>query len=405
MTPISAAIGSLADRFLEYRSLLISWCDQNSGSDHPAGLAAMLARLEAAFGELPGTVERVRLKGTTAEALRVRVRPAAPLQLCLSGHFDTVYSAEHPFQRCTLVDPATLRGPGVADMKGGLVAMLAALHALEQTPEASALGYEIVLSPDEEIGTPGTAAVLAEAAPRHHFGLIFEPARTDGSIVRTRKGVGALTVVCRGRAAHAAIAEEGRNAIAALAEFLVGAHRVPSELPGILLNIGQIRGGGSATNIVPNYAEAKLDVRTTEPGDERRLLERLDVLAAPIRAREGFQLEFERKPGRPPKGTGAAETVAFAGLQRAAADLGQPPFTWVDSSGGSDGNLLYAAGLPNLDGMGPIGDFLHSDREYVDLPSLIAHAQRAALFMHRLATGEIQLPPRTLPSPLTPGST
>lgn len=394
MTAIPTAIASLPDRFLEYRSLLIAWCDQNSGSDHPAGLAAMLSRLESAFSGLPGTVERVTLARTSAQALRVKVRSEAPFQLCLSGHYDTVYSAHHPFQRCTLVDADTLRGPGVADMKGGLVAMLAALQAFEETDAASRLGYEIILSPDEEIGTPGTAAVLADAAPRHHFGLIFEPARTDGSIVRTRMGVGSIRVECHGRAAHASVASEGRNAIAALAEFLVGVYQIPTELPGTLVNIGRIQGGSSATNIVPELATADLDVRLSRAGDEQTLLARLETLAAPIRSREGFRLELTPKFGRPPKGTGPAEAVAFAGLQQAARDLGLPAFTWVDSGGGSDGNLLYAAGLPNLDGVGPIGDHLHSDREYLHLPSLIARSQLAALFMVRLAMGEIALPNR-----------
>ncbi len=351
----------------------------------------MLALLRPAFATLPGAVEEIPLKGTPARALRVRVRPAAPLQLFFSGHYDTVYGPGHSFQRCTQLDAATLNGPGVADMKGGLVVMLAALQAFKQTSAAHEMGYEIILCPAEEIGTHGTGPVLAAAAPHYRFGLVFEPARPDGSLVRTRKGTGSVIVTCHGRAAHAAKAEDGRNAIAALSEFLVAAHRVPAELRGVLLNIGSIRGGSSATNIVPEFAESELDVRVTAPSDVGVLVSRLEQIAAPINARDGIRLNFTPAFNRPPKGTGPAEAVAFAAFQTAARDLGLAPFTWVDTGGGSDGNLLYAAGLPNLDGLGPLGDFLHSERECVDLPSIITRAQLAALFLHRIATGEVKL--------------
>ena len=389
---LPAPIILLPARAAELRATLIAWSEQNSGSDNFPGLAAMLTVLGRAFATLPGTVDEVPLADTPARALRVRVRPEAPLQLLISGHFDTVYSADHPFQRCTQLDANTLNGPGVADMKGGLIVMLATLQTFELTPAATRIGYEIILSADEEIGTHGTGPVLAAAAPHHHFGLVFEPARPDGSLVRSRMGTGSVLATCHGRAAHAAKAEDGRNAIAALAEFLVAAHRLPAELPGVLLNIGNIRGGGPATNIVPDFAESELDVRISRAGDDARLLSRLHELAAPINAREGFRLDLAPAFNRPPKGTGPAEAAAFAALQTAARDLGLTPFTWVDTGGGSDGNLLYAAGLPNLDGLGPLGDYLHSDRERVDLPSLVTRAQLSALFLHRLATGEIVLP-------------
>ena len=389
---LPAPIILLPARAAELRATLIAWSEQNSGSDNFPGLAAMLTVLGRAFATLPGTVDEVPLADTPARALRVRVRPEAPLQLLISGHFDTVYSADHPFQRCTQLDANTLNGPGVADMKGGLIVMLATLQTFELTPAATRIGYEIILSADEEIGTHGTGPVLAAAAPHHHFGLVFEPARPDGSLVRTRMGTGSVLATCHGRAAHAAKAEDGRNAIAALAEFLVAAHRLPAELPGVLLNIGNIRGGGPATNIVPDFAESELDVRISRAGADARLLARLHEHAAPITAREGFRLDLAPAFTRPPNDTGPAEAAAFAALQTAARDLGLTPFTWVDTGGGSDGNLLYAAGLPNLDGLGPLGDYLHSDRERVDLPSLVTRAQLSALFLHRLATGEIVLP-------------
>jgi glutamate carboxypeptidase len=178
------------------RDLLIRWAEINSGSDNLAGLDAMRAALAAEFATLPGAiVTHVPLVGTTAQALRVRVRPEAKRQVLLSGHYDTVYGAEHAFQRCTQLNDDTLRGPGVIDMKGGLVGMLVALREFERSPHARALGYEILLTPDEETGSVATRPLIEQAA-RAGFacGLVFEPARGNGDIVRTRKGTGFYTI-------------------------------------------------------------------------------------------------------------------------------------------------------------------------------------------------------------------
>ena len=373
-------------------ALLESWSLINSGSGHLAGLARMRAALRTEFTRAfpAALVEEPELVGTTARALRLRLRPSAPRQILLNGHYDTVYEAADPFQFCTRPDADTLRGPGVADMKGGIVVMLAALRAFEQLPNAAALGWEILLTPDEETGSHGSAPLFVEAAARHTFALVFEPARPTGAIVRSRKGTGSFTATCHGRAAHAAqVPNPGRNAILALAEFLLAAAKIPAELPGVLVNVGNIRGGGAATNVVPDFAASELDVRITRIADREPLLARLHDLAAVISARDGFRLELTGNFNRPPKECGPTEESAFVAWQQAARDLGLAPPDWVHSGGGSDGNLLFAAGLANLDAVGPLGDHLHSDRECVVISSLANRAQIAALFLHRYATGEV----------------
>lgn len=390
------ALNTLPTSTAEMRDLLIRWANQNSGSDNFPGLAAMLELLHAEFSGLPGAVvERVELAGTPAKALRVRVRPTAPIQLFCSGHYDTVYSADDPFQKCELLSPEKLRGPGVSDMKGGLVVMLAALRAFEATPHAAQVGYEVLIGPDEEIGSMGTGLLFAELAPRYQFGLVFEPARPSGDLVHSRKGTGNFTARARGRAGHAASPkQDGRNAIVALAEFLVAANRLPTEFPGVLFNVGNIRGGGPATNVVPDFAEAKLDVRITHLTERDAVLARLQEIAAPINAREGFHVEVTGDFNRPPMERSPAADAVFSAWQAAATDLELASFSWVHAGGGSDGNNLSAAGLPCLDGLGPIGDRLHSPDEWCHLPSLTERARLAALVLHRLAAGEIKLPAR-----------
>jgi glutamate carboxypeptidase len=400
---LPASIAALGGRGADLARRLEAWCAINSGSGHAAGLARMRATLRDAYAAAfpAATIEEPPADAPGhnppgVRALRVRLRPEAPVQLLLNGHYDTVYEADDPFQAGRWLDEHQLNAPGAADMKGGLVAMLAALEAFESSPAAARLGWEVLLTPDEETGSHGSAALLEEAARRHRFGLVFEPARPNGDAVRSRKGTGELRVTCHGRAAHAAkIPNDGRNAILALGEFLLAAARVPAEMDGVVVNVGNIRGGGAATNVVPDFAEAVLDIRTTRMADRQPLLDRLAALAAPINARDGLRLELAGGFNRPPKECGPEEEAVFAAWRRAAHDLGLPPFDWVHAGGGSDGNLLRAAGLPNLDGIGPIGDHMHSDREVCEVTTLAPRAQVAALFLHRLATGEVVLPGRT----------
>ncbi len=387
---LPASIARLPERTAEFGPRLVQWAEINSGSGHRAGLDRMRAALREEFGRLPGAlVEELPCTGT-ADALRVSVRPEAKIRILLNGHFDTVYEANDPFQQCRWLDAQTLNGPGVADMKGGLLTMLAALQAFEQTPHAANLGWDVLLTPDEETGSRGSAPLFRAAPQRVQFALVFEPARPSGDIVHSRKGTGGLVATCHGRASHAAkIPNDGRNAILALSEFLLAASRIPAEQAGVLVNVGNIRGGSAATNVVPDFAEAEIDIRITQVADREPLLARFQTLADGINARDGFRLELKGGFNRPPKECLPVEAKVFSHWQRAAVDVGLPAPNWVHTGGGSDGNLLTAAGLPNLDGVGPIGDQLHSNREFLLVPTIAQRAQVAALFLHRVAAGEI----------------
>jgi glutamate carboxypeptidase len=386
------SIAQLPSRTAEFGALLVKWAEINSGSGHLAGLDRMRAALREEFAKLPGvTIEELPCPGTAA-ALRVSARPNAKTRILLNGHFDTVYEADDPFQTCRWLDAERVNGPGVADMKGGLLTMLAALQAFEQTPHAPNIGWDALLTPDEETGSHGSAHLFRAAPERAQFALIFEPARPNGDIVHSRKGTGGLVATCHGRASHAAkVPNDGRNAILALAEFLLAASKIPQDLPNTLVNVGNIRGGGPATNVVPDFAQAEIDIRITKVADREPLLARFQALADQINARDGFRMEIKGGFNRPPKECLPLEQKVFPEWQRAARDVGIAPPNWVHTGGASDGNLLTVAGLPNLDGVGPIGDQLHSNREFLIVPSIASRAQIVALFLHRVASGEITL--------------
>jgi len=392
-TEIPTAIAALGDQQRGLSLLLESWANINSGSSNGAGLGRMYAALVAEFATLPGaTLKTVTLPATKARVLRLSVRPEAPVQILFSGHYDTVYPAEHAFQSCTLLDPETLRGPGVCDMKGGIVVMLAALRAFARTPHAQQVGYEVIITPDEETGSAHSRALLESVARsgRHTCALVFEPARANGDLVRSRKGTGVFTVTIHGRAAHAGRDPgAGRNAILALAEILPQLDAIAHDLPGVLINIGTVRGGGTV-NMVPDLATAELNVRVTRTGDDQAFLQRVGAILDQLNEREGYRAELSGRFNRKPKVVTPFEERLFAEWQKGGQELGLT-FSWQDVGGGSDGNLLSAAGLDTLDGLGPVGDYLHSAEEFVHLPSLTERAQLVALFLHRLAAGEINL--------------
>jgi glutamate carboxypeptidase len=391
---IPAAIASLTAAEPALRQRLIDWAGINSGSDHPAGLVRMAAVLRDACRELTPDVALEPLDAAGRVAVCARLRPTAPIQILCSGHYDTVYGATHPFQRTSEVEGGRLNGPGVADMKGGLVVMLAALAAFEQTPAAGQLGWEILLTPDEETGSQASRSRIESAAPRFNAALIFEPARENGDLVRSRKGTGIFTLTCHGREAHAGRnPQDGRNAIVALAGVLLGLHRLPDEVPDLMLNIGSIQGGG-AVNIVPALASAEINVRIGRAETAAIFSDRLQALLAPIEAQEGYRFELAGGFNRLPMEAGEVTTRLFEVWQGCARDLGERPFSWVHVGGGSDGNLLSAAGLPCIDGVGVVGGELHSTREWMDLSSLVGRARIAALALHRIAAGEIVLPQR-----------
>lgn len=398
---IPDAIAQLPSRRTELAELLVRWANINSGSGHSEGLARLAAELRTVFSAaFPAatceelTADDTRHNPPGAKALRYRLRPDAPVRIFCCGHYDTVFAADDAFQSCRWLGADTLNGPGVTDMKGGLVVLLAALQAFEQTPHAAKIGWEVLLTPDEETGSHGTRTLLEEAARRHHFGLVFEPARPNGNIIRSRSGTGGAVATCHGRSGHAAkVPSDGRNAIVGLSDFLLAAAKLPAELPGVLINVANFRGGGAATNVVPDLARAELDLRITRATDRTVLFNRLEELARAASAAHEVEIELRLWLNRPPKETHPLEERLFPGFLRAASDVGLRPFSWEHGGGASDGNFLGAAGLPCFDGIGPEGDGLHSPREICRVDTLAPRAANVALFLHRLASGELALNP------------
>src|SRR6478672_7329264 len=269
---------------------VLGWAAVNSGSRNLAGLERMADLLVDAFAALPGlvrlerpgTVKSVDATGRSIEIehgrhLHLTVRPTAPLQLLFTGHMDTVYGADHTFQETRWLQEGVLNGPGVADMKGGLAVMLAALKAIEHGKLADRIGYEVVINSDEEVGSPASAELLTRAAEGKRAALTYEPAALpDGTLAGARPGSGNFAIVVHGRSAHAGRnPEDGRNALLAAADVALRLDGLRRE--GLTVNPSRIE-GGSPSNVVPDLAILRVNLRPRTPDIEAETKRAIDQI-------------------------------------------------------------------------------------------------------------------------------
>ena len=215
MENLVANLGWLDQQHGTMLKLVRQLCDQNSGSYNLQGLEEVKNMLVAEYETLGGQLDILDVAPQTkiddsgneirqplGQAIHIAKHPDAKTQIMLCIHMDTVYSVDHPFQSCVDLTDGNVNGPGVIDAKGGLVVMLYALRALEQSPIAGQIGWQVLINPDEELGSPGSAALVKKMAPTCDFGLLFEPSLPDGTLVSWRKGVGNFTFVMRVKSAH-----------------------------------------------------------------------------------------------------------------------------------------------------------------------------------------------------------
>lgn len=379
---------------------LLTWSLQNSGSLNREGLAKMRELLRAKFSSLPGQITDVALSSQsiiskTGEevmrefepSLRLTTRPEAPVQLVLTGHYDTVFPKSSHFQSPTYLDDMIVNGPGVADMKGGILVMWQALQALERSPHKDNIGYTVLLSPDEEIGSPGSAAELNRLGVKADIGLTFEPALADGSMAGARKGSGNFSLIIRGKAAHAGREHHlGHNAINAMADFALRIEALNGQRDEVTFNLAKIDGGG-ANNIVPDLAIGRFNVRMKASEDMAWIEENIKKCMDAVKQREGITLHLHGGFSRPPKPMSEANAMVFNWVKQAGECLGQM-IKWSPSGGVCEGNNLWAAGCPNVDTLGVRGGHIHSDQEFVDISSLVERAQLTTVILLKLASGE-----------------
>ncbi|MFA9200175.1 MAG: hydrolase [Cypionkella sp.] len=392
--PLAAAIDGAA--MLEQAR---AWSAINTGTANLDGLAHQAALLADAFAALPGAIELVAPAPVTVIAadgrpvekehgrhLVLRVRPEADRRVLLTGHMDTVFAADDPFQGQRWIDDDTLNGPGLADMKGGIAVILHALLALERARAGAALGYDVLINSDEETGSLSSAALIAELARGKFAALTYEPsALPDGTLAHARGGSGNYSVVATGRSAHAGRnPREGRNALLAAADLALRLKAL--EHDALSVNPARIE-GGAANNVVPGHAVLRFNIRPRTTEAAASFQSDLSYLLTEGEQRHEVALHLHGGITRPPKPVDARAQKLFELVRDCGAELGQT-IGWQPSGGVCDGNNIAACGVPVVDTMGVRGGAIHSPQEFLVVSSLAERAALSALVLARLAAGE-----------------
>ncbi len=307
--------------------------------------------------------------------------------LVLCGHLDTVHDPRGSFRELSPVIDGIAHGPGVMDMKGGLLVGLAALEVLES--RGRRIDWTMVLVSDEETGTFFGEQAILDAARGRDVGLVFEPALPDGSLVVERMGSGTFMLEAIGRAAHVGRAfSEGRSAVVALARGVVALSRLADPEAGRIVNIGPLHGGG-VTNAVPHHARCWGNVRYADAAaqtgleaDMHTAIESLsDDLAREISDPPELRLRTAfLRPAKP----ATPEVLALAEKAREVSEALGRPLPFASTGGACDGNILQAAGVPTIDTLGVRGGGMHRADEHVEVVSLVERAGLLAILMHRL---------------------
>jgi glutamate carboxypeptidase len=398
----------------ELEARLADWVGRNTGSWNTAGLEAFAPLIGAELAALgfavkiePGApLDYPDRKDARTGPLVVAERAAtvAPEQarhILLIGHMDTVFESDSPFQRMTLDpdDPGRALGPGVSDMKGGLVVLLGALHALAESGDLARCDLTVLLDSDEELGSLGSRARIEQEARKAVLALVFEAPRESGEMARSHGGAGQFYLSVEGVAAHASnAAGQGHSAIVALAHKVIAVESLTDYDRGLLLNVGTIA-GGTKRNIVPDHAGAWIDLRYDDPAVGEEAARKLEQIARQVDV-PGTTGKLWGKLHRPPKPETPAVDELLALHKRLTRELGYPAPEPVHAVGVTDGSLTGALGLATLDTLGARGGNAHTEREFVVLRSLSERAAIAAVLLRHLSRAPAsEAPAAGLPAP------
>jgi glutamate carboxypeptidase len=341
---------------------LMSWAAQESPTRHAAGVNAMMDMVEAEAANLPITAKRIAGKDGLGDVLILAAGPDNGRKpILVMSHLDTVHplgatNSDLPVR----VEGDRLYGPGIYDMKGG------AWLALQAFKDAAAGGgltrpARFLFTPDEEIGSPTTRALIEDEGRKAGFVLVTEPARDGGRIVTARKGVGRFEVTIEGRPAHSGSRhQDGRSAIREAARQILAIEGMTDYGRGVTTTVA-LMSGGTAPNVIPQHAWFTVDLRVRTVADGAQMEAALLALASHD---PDVSVKVFGGMNRPPYEKGPDVAALYEQARRLAAEIGFDLQDCPMTGGGSDGNFTAALGVPTLDGLGIDGDGAHTLQEY-----------------------------------------
>jgi len=376
-----------AGRYDEFVDALREMVNVDCGSYTPDGVNRIADLCQARFEAAGWHVERRRHRPGEGERqlgdlVIGRLEGTGGPRILLIGHTDTVFDPGTAEARPFTVAGERATGPGVSDMKGGLLTGFFAVGVLQEAGFDAFGSITYICNPDEEIGSPWSREVIRDEAGGADAAFVLEGARENGDIVSSRKGVSDYAIEIVGRAAHAGVEpERGRSAILEAAHKVIALHALNGRWPGVTINAGVIR-GGTRTNVVAERCTVEVDLRSPQESTLAEAEAAVEAIAAAHTVPDVDVRIAGGKWHRPmERGEGGARLARIATL--VAADLG---FELRDAAtgGASDANTTSAAGVPTLDGLGPVGGDDHGPSEWIDLTSVVPRIALLAGIVSRL---------------------
>ncbi|MHC9541368.1 MAG: M20/M25/M40 family metallo-hydrolase [Vulcanimicrobiota bacterium] len=380
----------------EIIDLIVNLAKINSGTGNESGLEQIRHFCAPHLEEAGFTVTMLPHHILLAERKGSR-KPA----VFILGHMDTVFEASHPFQK-VWIDGDYLRGPGVGDMKGGIALVISALKELNSLGSLNDRTVTVLFNADEERGSNGSRVYIEEYAVHHDLALVFEGGkRVDDktTYVLDRKGAGHAQFTVKGVASHAGLEyEKGVNALEEMAYKIIEIQKLTNSMAGSTVSVtGHVEVRDARRNVIPGWVRFNVDFRFTSKEEADRLICEFSRIAATshvknIKTGESAETEFQCFISRPPMLPDPTSLKYASYLQSLSEKIGHPMISRT-RGGGSDGCFTSAAGVPTLDGLGPVGDGWHSEGEYLEISSLW---KRYELFLQfwKALYDEAELPPQ-----------
>ncbi|GHO85555.1 M20 family metallopeptidase [Dictyobacter formicarum] len=323
--------------------------------------------------------------GNHLVAVHTGNNPQGP-RLLLIGHMDTVFpdgeARRRPFSRTQLNGVAIAKGPGVLDMKSGVLIGIYAVQLLIEAQLANYQSVTFVCNSDEEVGSHSSRALIGKLARESDAVLVLEPGRVVNRVVSSRRGIANYRVEAHGISSHAGVEpDKGRNAILELSHQVIALQAINGTIPGVSLNVGVVR-GGERTNIVPDYACCDIDVRVSDRAGLKAIEEAMrNVISRPVL--DGTRVVLSGGVSNMPFERTEASLKLVQLVQAASADMGLE-IEDVPSGGASDANTTAGLGVPTIDGLGATGGLAHNPDEYIELDQLPVRIALVSGLLQRL---------------------
>jgi len=348
----------------------------DSGSYDKEGVDQVGNLLIKQYETLDFVVERHENKHH-GDNLVLQHKDARNPKVLIIAHMDTVFPKGTAKERPFSIKDGRAYGPGVVDMQSSLASVLYAVKALHKANNEAYKNVQIILNSDEEIGSPTSRELIEQLSKDKQYALVMESGRANGAIVSARRGGGGYTLTVKGKASHSGVApEDGISAVEELAHKIIKLEQLNDHENGVAINVGIIN-GGAATNMIPDYATAEIDVRITREDQGPIIAQQIKDICATSDV-PGTELQLEGDINRPPLELNERNKQLLQIVKEVGSSIGLT-IEDVHTGGGSDASFPSALGVATIDGLGPVGGELHNENEYMVIETL---TERCNLLAH-----------------------